>query len=434
MSGDDDDDDELSTEPSLLIYQTDLCAALLDELERRYGQGPRLELTFDSTVIGADVSTGLLDVRTATTTEDVRRRAVVGPYDLIVGCDGVNSAIRSSMLRSSSSSSPGGGKFESETRKLPGSFKVARISSIPHGLDPTSVALILPKRGRTTAFLEPTVDGGACVLFAGRSGGENGGDRAGNDATTAAAAGGEETRVSEDDDDDDDEKEDDVDWLLAEPDAAVVVDADVPTLSQDLLDRFPLLDGADLPDLVQQLLSRKPSFASSVKCNVYHLRRAALCGDAAHATGGVSGQGANSALVDAAVLSDCLEAHWDPSSSSSSDERSSSTSSAVEGALLAYSVLQVPEGHALYDLSFGPGGDVGFFVKARTVAGSVLDAIFGGKFGIGKPPLQTLLATSSTSFADIRRDRDSYYAERFPTAKEFEDRLSRICGKMEEEE
>ena len=39
----------------------------------------------------------------------------------------------------------------------------------------------------------------------------------------------------------------------------------------------------------------------------YHLGRAVLLGDAAHSTGGASGQGCNSALQDAISLADALE-------------------------------------------------------------------------------------------------------------------------------
>jgi 2-polyprenyl-6-methoxyphenol hydroxylase-like FAD-dependent oxidoreductase len=49
-----------------------------------------------------------------------------------------------------------------------------------------------------------------------------------------------------------------------------------------------------------------------VTCNTYHYGNfAVLTGDAAHATGGVSGQGVNSALQDAALLANCLAQVYD---------------------------------------------------------------------------------------------------------------------------
>ena len=66
--------------------------------------------------------------------------------------------------------------------------------------------------------------------------------------------------------------------------------------------------------------------------------RVALLGDAAHSTGGASGQGCNSALQDAAALADALL----------------ETGGDVAGALERYGNERVPEGHALLDLSVGP--------------------------------------------------------------------------------
>jgi len=69
-----------------------------------------------------------------------------------------------------------------------------------------------------------------------------------------------------------------------------------------------------------------------------------FCGDAAHATGGVSGQGVNSALVDSAYLADCLL--------DTLSNKNKNTDFGDE--LLRYSQHQVPERHALYRLSFPP--------------------------------------------------------------------------------
>ena len=78
-----------------------------------------------------------------------------------------------------------------------------------------------------------------------------------------------------------------------------------------IIEQFPLLDGMPgLDDIVQQLLFQRTSVATSVKCNTYNsnsdVTPVAICGDATHATGGVSGQGANSALMDTTVLAECL--------------------------------------------------------------------------------------------------------------------------------
>ena len=61
---------------------------------------------------------------------------------------------------------------------------------------------------------------------------------------------------------------------------------------------FPIQDGPSS--------GRRASRAATIRCNAYTYGRVALLGDAAHSTGGASGQGCNSALQDAAALADAL--------------------------------------------------------------------------------------------------------------------------------
>ena len=42
------------TEPSVLIYQTNLCSALLSELEKRYQSSGRLSIEFEARVTSVD--------------------------------------------------------------------------------------------------------------------------------------------------------------------------------------------------------------------------------------------------------------------------------------------------------------------------------------------------------------------------------------------
>jgi kynurenine 3-monooxygenase len=68
----------------------------------------------------------------------------------------------------------------------------------------------------------------------------------------------------------------------------------------------------------------------------------------------------------------------------------------------AYSEKQVPEGWALYDLSFGiDGKTLPMFRNLSSMLSNVVDSIFQGRWGIGKKALQTLLASSLTSFSSI---------------------------------
>lgn len=341
-----------SLEPSVLMYQSDLCAALLDDLEHRHSTG-KLSLEFTKKIASCDLKKNTLILET-----NEKR----GPYDIIVGCDGVNSVVRSSIDEASPA-------FSCEKNALPGEFKVCRVLNEPPKLDPSSVALIVPKAGSTTAFVEPTASG-SCILFAGRGG------------------------------------QDDV--LLNPP-------ANLTITALEIERRFPILAGVDFDDIANQLATQKSGSASSVQCNAYHYRScAALCGDAAHATGGVSGQGVNSAFVDSEVLGDCLAQHFN-----ATDRKES-----LSRALLVYSQRQVPEGKALYDLSFGPNPDG--VLRVKFLVSNVLDTLFKGRHGIGKPPLQTLLTTSVVPFAEVRRERDQFYDGPFPTQATFDYELAKI--------
>ena len=415
--GDQQADPEI-VEPSVLIYQTDLCAALADGLEERYGRdaGGRVQINFDTRVSEADVKGGYLSIQTEKLGSET---TTVGPFDFVAGCGGVNSPVREGIAKAAPE-----GTFEAETRNLPGSFKVARLPSMPPLLDPTSVALVLPSKpkadksgggdakdkestnrpkmssGTMSVFVEPVTGGGACILFAGRGGGDSD-TSGGGDASNER----KETLLS--------------DWRLETFD-----EDDIKAFSQDILSRFPLLVG--IPDhgmnsMVKQLLTQRPGVAAAVKCNAFHFGRAALCGDAAHATGGVSGQGVNSALVDSAVLAQCIESQFSSSGIGGADVETT-----LNAALLAYSQRQVPEGLALYDLSFGPEGELGLLGRLRVLLSTIRDTLFGGRFGVGKPLLQVQLSQSTRSFSDIRRERNAYYGVAFPDDEAFRDSLATL--------
>ena len=141
--------------------------------------------------------------------------------------------------------------------------------------------------------------------------------------------------------------------------------------------------------------------------------------------------GCNSALLDSATLADCIIEHYNPSGDSNDIYKKTMLHQSVS----AYSQKAVKEGHALYDLSFGNDGQtLPIFRNIRAMLSNLFDAVFGGKFGIGKKPLQTLLASSSTSFTEIRRDREKYFAEEFPTDAWFTEMIGNLYERSNEAE
>jgi kynurenine 3-monooxygenase len=110
-----------------------------------------------------------------------------------------------------------------------------------------------------------------------------------------------------------------------------------------------------------------------------------ILGDAAHSSGGASGQGCNAALQDAQVL----------------DQLLSEVDDDISKVLPLYSERRVPEGHALLDLSINQGP------KAPALRVIFLLASFLETLGhsllpsVVNPPVQNLLTQTDWSFTKI---------------------------------
>jgi len=384
-----------SQEPSVLIYQTDLCAALLSELEARYGESGRLSVAHGTRVSSIDVAAGAIGV--AGVDGEDPQQLPQGAYDLVAGCDGVQSAVRAAMVAAAPT-------LGVETATLPGSLKVLRLPRMPAALAPNAVHLVLGAGG-LAAFLEPTAHG-VCALISWR------GAVTIDAAADASSDGGGETKAAIDPAE-----------LSDAAEAQAMLMAAFPTL-RDALEAEE--EGG--PSAGAQFAAQRVSSASTVRCAAYHLSpRCVLLGDAAHSTGGASGQGCNSALQDAVVLADALVAASSSPPPSSSAAPSSANRVDVPAALAAYSASRVPEGHALLDLSVGPRKDRGALARLRFGLSSVADTVLS-KLGLGEPPLQTLLTTSLKPFAQIRRERDGVFGP-FPTDAEFARSIERAVGR-----
>jgi len=260
--------------PTLMIPRNKLCGAMLNSLEKNY-KG-LFNIRFRTKVEKLD-----LNSRVARFSDGTEKQ-----YDLILGADGVNSAIRSAM---ESHKIP---DFVSEEVVLPGGYKVM-INPSPLLLEEDAIhAMESTARNKSGfgLFLIPAPGNKTCTLVAWRG--------------------------------------DDTPELLKDG----VPFEDVKT---GIYSDFPLF-GFPSDESVAQLAAQKPGRARTIRCNRYHhlQGRALLVGDAAHSTGGTLGQGANSALLDVKALDQILDEFEDN----------------LVSVLPVFSERQTPEGLALWQL------------------------------------------------------------------------------------
>lgn len=308
---------ERTKDSGWVVDRVSLCARLAQALEELYpeqrAQG-LLELCFGCPCTAVD-----LQGQQATFTPEAGGEPVTESYDLLVGSDGLRSAVRLGFQQQVRG-------FEIEQRRLTGVWTVAHFDCPPE-YPKTSFHMfpVLPNSGGLGGLALPSPDGSLCFIL-----GWNVNDNP---------------------------KE----WLQCS----------TPAECQRFLHaRLPYFNIPE--EAAWKLRSVPPQTSMRVKCWQYHDKagHAVLIGDAAHATAPSIGQGCNSSLVDASVLGRLLlgeavsggdrapaaaayqsqtrkQWHKDPSPDLIRERLPT---------LLAYfSALQVKEGHALVEMSNAHG-------------------------------------------------------------------------------
>ena len=228
------------------ISRADLNAALMDAAEA-HGVGIR----FSERCTGLDLQTGAVRLRN----EETGRETTMDP-GIVVGTDGVASAIRAEMLKLP--------RFNFSQQYLDYGYKELTIAAEPggaHRLEPQ--ALHIWPRGSFMLIALPNVDGTfACILFLPFEGGSS---FAGLDSSTKV-----------------------LNFFKAHfPDAV------------------PLM-----PHLLENYFSNPTGSMVTIRCSPWHVNgKALLLGDAAHAIVPFFGQGMNCAFEDCTCLLELLDRH-----------------------------------------------------------------------------------------------------------------------------
>lgn len=331
-----------SPPPTLMISRNKLSSIILNDLLVKYKESGRLQVQF-----GVRLSVAMLGTR-----EAILDNGAIENYDLLVGADGVRSAVRSSMEKQLSGSilkdvsSISSDSFYTDEEILPGRYKVL-LQTCPEGLENDAIHSLNNKDAGFSMFLIPNVANQVCALLS---------------------------------------------WSSDDMPPVLRPDSNPEDLCEAIAKFYPAFGRPDV-DVARKVLAQRESDARVVRCNRYHDDAGAvvLLGDAAHSTGGTLGQGANSALMDVVALDRCLDASGDD----------------IPTALRAFTRSQVPEGLALWELlRLPPSGSAGRLYAAN----QFLRATLPKRLGFGTP-VQQLLSTTTTPFSEIVKKNENWVAK-----------------------
>jgi len=361
----------LITEPSVLINRADLCAALLEGFDAPgCAEAPRLR--FETKCVSVDTGVKQVVVETAGGARETIK------YDVLLGADGVNSKVRDAMLAAAGSS------VQFAQAPLNGTLKTIH-QPMPAALDPLSVhamgaAIAPPAEGEQGAQ-----SSGASTKPAERIGLFWVPERNRTTLATSACAL--------------------INWDPTTVPTSLLAEETPEGVQRILNAAFPQLEGGITLDSARQFLEQTPAVNFVNKLSSYHDAAAAiaLLGDAAHCTGGASGQGCNSALEDAAILAELL-IEQDPDAALRDAGDLAVTFGYPDAALREFSKRRVAQGHALLDLAVTANSPKAPLLRVAYLLVNGLEGL-GHKFfpRVVSPPTQNLLTQTDLPFTEIYR-------------------------------
>ena len=331
--------------PTLMIPRNKLCETMLDTIQYHYNKNKdsegndKFSIKFESRLESVNVAKKSCEFSCGDILE----------YDLLVGADGVQSALRSAMIQEDDS-------FVTEEVVLPGKYVVLNEGNKSDTtLQNGAVHAMENSNADFGLFVIPKPEG-TCTLL-----------------------------TWKDDDKGPPELYQNITHRIKSvADRFLVFEAARANIRKE----FPKF-GSPNDDTLQQLVHQRPSEARTIRCNSYHSTQgnAVLLGDAAHSTGGTLGQGANSALIDVCELDRSLETCDDD----------------IRRAIAMFSQKQVPEGLALWKLLQIPNklpAPLKLIYLVTNFFGGLLSKVFKGWIS---PPTQILLSQTLTPFTEICR-------------------------------
>ena len=320
--------------PTLMIPRNKLCESMLGNLEKHHKKSGNFRIKFSSKLDSVDLEHKVCRFECGESAS----------YDLLVGADGVQSAVRKAMVK-------GDDSMISEEVILPGKYvvlneDVKRDCLLQSG----SVHAMENSNADYGLFVIPRI-GGSCTLLTWKD------DTPPNLIRNISAN------------------------AFTGEDKSMLLDYAKVSLTK----AYPKF-GTPTNESLQQLFKQRPSEARTIRCNRYHSIEgcAVLVGDAAHSTGGTLGQGANSALLDVVELDKCLE----------------ETEDSLSKAISLYSKRQVPQGLALWSLLQIPN-KLPFLFKMIYLLSQVIRGFISRFLKFISPPTQILLSQTLTPFTDI---------------------------------